>query len=126
MEAVRNCVAASLARNHELHDGGESSAPQFDAKQYSSPSPPVLFKSACEQPPSGPRERCELFQDFDGSSSRRPCRSAWPTTAAPCVLDDQFLQVLSSPAANAVPSGCVPVRMSCRFGLSPMPLVTSP
>src|SRR5258708_7226170 len=56
---------------------GESSASQFAAKQYSSPSPPVLFKSACEQPPSGPREGCELFQDFDGSSSRRPCRSEW-------------------------------------------------
>src|SRR3954462_393163 len=112
METVRDCVAASLARNHELHAGGESSAPQFAAKQNSRPSPPVLFRSACEQPPSGPREGGELFQDFDGSSSRRPLRSAWPTTAAPCVLDVQFLQVLSSPAAKAVPSGCDPVRIS--------------
>src|SRR3981081_4722205 len=41
---------------------------QFAAKQYSSPSPPVLLRSPCEQPPSGPREGCELFQDFDASS----------------------------------------------------------
>ena len=30
----------------------------------------------------------------------------------------------SSPPANAVPSGCEPVRMSCRFGVSPRPLTT--
>ena len=47
-------------------------ARQFAAKQYNSPSPPVLFRSACEQPPSGPREECEEFQDFEASSSRRP------------------------------------------------------
>src|SRR3954466_7136342 len=126
METVRDCVVASVARNHERHDGGTNSASQFAAKQYSRPSPPVLFRSACEQPPSGPREGCELFQDFDGSSSRKPCRSAWPTTAAPCVLDVQFLQVLSSPAGKAVPSACDPVRMSCRFVVSPRPLMTSP
>ena len=47
---------------------GRRIADQFAAKQYSSPSPPVLRRSACEQPPSGPREGCELFQDFDASS----------------------------------------------------------
>src|SRR6185437_15720713 len=99
---------------------------QFAAKQYSRPSPPVLLRSAWEQPPSGPREGCELFQDFDASSSRNPLRSAWPSIAEPCVLLVQFLQVRSSPAANAVPSGCDPVSMSWRFGLSPMPLMTSP
>src|SRR6266481_8312171 len=99
---------------------------QFAAKQYSSPSPPVLLRSACEQPPSGPRDGCELFQDFDASSSRSPMRSEWPTKAEPCVLLVQFLQVRSSPAANAVPSGCDPVSTSWRFGVSPRPLMTSP
>src|SRR3954447_4519589 len=105
METVRDCVAASLARNHELHAGGESSASQFDAKQYISPSPPVLFRSACEQPPSGPREGCEEFQDLDASSSRRPMRSMCPSIAEPCVELVQFLQVRSSLPANTVPSG---------------------
>ena len=48
---------------------------QFVAKQYNKPSPPVLLRSACEQPPSGPREGCEVFQDFEASSSRKPIRS---------------------------------------------------
>jgi len=48
---------------------------QFDAKQYRRPSPPVLLRSFCEQPPSGPREPCDEFQDFDASSSRNPTRS---------------------------------------------------
>src|SRR5258705_7137875 len=100
--------------------------PQFVAKQYSSPSPPVLFRSACEQPPAGPREGCEEFQDFEASSSRSPRRSECPTIAAPCVELVQFLQVRSSPAANAVPSGCDPVSTSCRLGVSPRPLMTSP
>src|SRR6516225_8120572 len=99
---------------------------QFTAKQYSRPSPPVLLKSAWEQPPSGPRDGWDEFQDFEASSSRRPRRSAWPTIAAPCAPEVQFLQVRSSGLANAVPSGCEPVRMSCRFGLSPTPLFTSP
>src|SRR3954468_21785691 len=99
---------------------------QFTAKQYSSPSPPVLLRSACEQPPSGPREGCDEFQECEASSSRRPLRSEWPTIAAPCVLLVQFLQVRSSPAAKAVPSACDPVSTSCRFGLSPTPLLTSP
>ena len=65
---------------------------QFAAKQYSRPSPPVLLRSACEQPPSGPRERCELFQDFDGvivaqsdavgmADHRRALRAARPVLA---------------------------------------------
>src|SRR6478672_494793 len=99
---------------------------QFAAKQYSRPSPPVLFRSACEQPPSEPRDGCEVFQDFDGSSSRRPLRSKCPTIAAPCVELVQFLQVRSSPAAKAVPSACEPVSTSWRFGVSPAPLMTSP
>src|SRR4051795_8319600 len=99
---------------------------QLAAKQYIRPSPPVLLRSFCEQPPSGPREGCDEFQDFEASSSRRPMRSEWPTIAAPCVLLVQFLQVRSSPAANAVPSGCDPVRASWRFGVSPRPLMTSP
>src|SRR5260370_31327198 len=97
--------------------------PQFVAKQYSSPSPPVLFKSLCEQPPSGPREGCELFQDFEASSSRRPMRSECPTIAAPCVLLVQFLQVRSSAPAKAVPSGCDPVSTSWRLGRVPPPLL---
>src|SRR6476659_2360756 len=101
-------------------------AAQFAAKQYSRPSPPVLFRSACEQPPSEPREGCEAFQDFDASSSRRPLRSKCPTIAAPCVELVQFLQVRSSPAAKAVPSACEPVSTSWRFGVSPAPLMTSP
>src|SRR3954465_12364472 len=119
METVRDCVAASLARNHELHAGGESSASQFDAKQYSRPAPPVLFRSACEQPPSGPREGCAVFQDLTVGLVAGPLMSEWPSIAAPCVLDVQFLQVRSSGPANAVPSDCDPVRMSCRLGWSP-------
>src|SRR6058998_2502615 len=80
----------------------------FVAKQYKRPSPPVLRRSAWLQPPSGPRERCDEFQDFDGSSSRRPMRSWWPTIAVPWVLFVQLPQVRSSPAANARPSGCEP------------------
>src|SRR5512137_2142574 len=38
----------------------------------------------------------------------------------------QLLQVLSSLPANAVPSGCDPVRMSCWLGVSPRPLTTAP
>ena len=56
------------------------------------------------------------------STARRragPMRSEWPTIAAPCVLLVQFLQVRSSPAANAVPSACDPVSTSWRFGVSP-------
>src|SRR4030095_1008481 len=79
-----------------------------------------------EQPPSGPREECDEFQDFETSSSRRPMRSEWPTIAAPCVLLVQFLQVRSSLPAKAVPSGCDPVRTSWRFGVSAAPLMTSP
>src|SRR5712671_7734082 len=100
--------------------------PQFVAKQYSSPSPPVLFRSLCEQQPSGPREGCDEFQDFEASSSRRPMRSICPSIAAPCVLLVQFLQVRSSLPANAVPSACDPVSASWRFGVSPRPLMTSP
>src|SRR6202012_5720611 len=110
-----------------LYKGRPQPSPrQFAAKQYIRPSPPVLLRSACEQPPSGPREGCELFQDFEASSSRSPMRSAWPSIAAPCVLLVQFLQVRSSPASNAVPSGFDPVRMSWRFGVSPRPLMISP
>src|ERR1019366_10194779 len=98
----------------------------FAAKQYIRPSPPVLLRSACEQPPSGPREGCELFQDFEASSSRGPRRSKCPTIAEPCVELVQFLQVRSSPAAKAVPSACDPVSTSWRFGVSPRPLLTSP
>src|SRR6185312_13544898 len=90
------------------------------------PSPPVLLRSFCEQPPSGPREGCDEFQDFDASSSRSPMRSAWPIIAAPCVLLVQFLQVRSASGPNAVPSGCDPVSTSCRLGVSPRPLMTSP
>src|ERR1700730_9047486 len=99
---------------------------QFAAKKYNRPAPPVLLRSACEQPPSGPREGCELFQDFEASSSRRPRRSICPSIAEPCTLLVQFLQVRSSPAANAVPSGCDPVSASWRFGVSPRPLMMSP
>src|SRR5260370_37560252 len=85
---------------------------QFAAKQYSRPSPPVLLRSACEQPPSGPREACEEFQDFEASSSRKPMRSKCPTMAAPCVELVQLLQLRSAPTADAVPSGLHPVTTS--------------
>src|SRR5882757_583197 len=48
----------------------EEKVQSLNSLQNSSPSPPVLFRSACEQPPSGPREGCELFHDFEG---RHPC-----------------------------------------------------
>src|SRR6185437_9117347 len=78
------------------------------------------------QPPSGPRERCDEFHECDASSSRNPCRSIWPSIADPWVLPVQLWQVLSSPAGKALPSGCEPVKASCRFGVSPRPLTTSP
>ena len=40
---------------------------QLTAKQYSSPSPPVERRSACEQPPSAPREGCEEFHECAAS-----------------------------------------------------------
>src|SRR5262249_51573267 len=46
--------------------------------------------------------------------------------AEPCPLLLQLPQVRSSPAAKARPSGCEPVNMSCRLGVSPRPLTTSP
>ena len=57
-------------------------------------------RSAWLQPPSGPREGCDEFQDFEGSSSRRPWRSWWPTIAAPAPLFVQLPQVRSSPAGE--------------------------
>ena len=50
----------------------------------------------------------------------------WPTMAEPSPLLVQLPHVLSSLPANAVPSGCVPVRMSCWLGVSPRPLTTAP
>src|SRR5260370_11442894 len=85
-----------------------------------------MRSSAWLQPPSGPREGCEEFHDFDASSSRKPCRSMCPTIAVPCVLLVQLWQVLPSPGGKARPSGCVPVSASCLFGGSPRPLTTSP
>ena len=35
----------------------------------------MLLRSFWLQPPSGPREGCEEFQDFEASSSRSPTRS---------------------------------------------------
>src|SRR6267378_5291542 len=99
---------------------------QFAAKQYSKPAPPVLIKSFWLQPPSGPREGCAAFQELAVGEGGIPMRSECPTIAEPWVLLVQFLQVRSSPAAKAVPSGCDPVSTSWRFGLSPMPLLTSP
>src|SRR6267378_2843283 len=98
---------------------------QFAAKQYSKPAPPVLIKSFWLQPPSGPREGCAAFQELIVGEGV-PVRSACPSIAEPCVLLVQFLQVLSSPAGNAVPSACDPVSTSWRFGVSPKPLLTSP
>src|SRR4029077_12976146 len=77
-------------------------------------------------PPSGPREGCEEFHDFDASSSLSPWRSWWPTIAEPWVLFAQLPHVRSSAPANAVPSGCEPVRISCMFGVSPRPFTISP
>src|SRR5260370_21374743 len=98
----------------------------WGAKQSNSRSPPVLRRSAWLQPPSGPREGCEEFHDFDASSSRKPCRSMCPTIAVPCVLFVQLWQVLPSPGGKARPSGCVPGSASCLLGVSPRPLTTSP
>src|ERR1700676_3536400 len=80
-----------------FESGNAPDVSQFAAKQYSRRSPPVLLRSACEQPPSGPREGCELFQDFEASSSRRPIRSECPTIAEPCGLPVPFLQVGAPP-----------------------------
>jgi hypothetical protein len=33
----------------------------------------------------------------------------------------QLLHVMSAPAGYALPSGCEPVKMSCRFGENPLP-----
>src|SRR5258707_2498728 len=87
-------------------------ATQFAAKQYIKPSPPVLLRSFCEQPPSGPREGCDEFQDFEASSSRSPMRSECPSIADPCMELVQFLQVRSASGPNAVPSACDPVSTS--------------
>src|SRR5262249_12462324 len=104
--------------------------PYWAAKQWSSPSPPVLRRSAWLQPPSGPREGCAEFHvregSFAGASAFRPRRSVWPSIAAPWVLLVQFLQVRSSAPGNAVPSACEPVSTSCRVGVSPTPLTPSP
>ena len=86
---------------------------QFVAKHESRPSPPVLRRSASLQPPSGPREGCDEFHDFETSSSRSPWRSWWPTMAAPCPLLAQLPQVRSSPGAKARRSGRKPVSTSC-------------
>src|SRR5207248_2899761 len=86
------------------------------------PSPPVERRSVWLQPPSGPREGCDEFQECDGGVSSKPVRSIWPTIAVPCVLLVQFLQVLSSPGGKARPSGIVPVSASCLLGVSPRPL----
>src|SRR5882762_6886170 len=121
-----NVSPLDVASLGEATSGRSTRQCQLAAKQYSKPSPPVVLRSACEQPPSGPREGCAVFHDFDASSSRVPTRSIWPSIADPCVELVQFLQVRSSPAANAVPSGCDPVSTSWRFGVSPRPLTTSP
>src|SRR5260221_8483512 len=98
---------------------------QFAAKQYNRPAPPVLIKSFWLQPPSGPREGCAAFQELIVGEGV-PVRSACPSIAEPCVLLVQFLQVLSSPAGNAVPSARDPVSTSWRFGASPHPVLASP
>src|SRR5437764_1423386 len=78
----------------------------FAAKQYSKPAPPVLLSASSLQP----RVACDEFHDNDGGVVSSPVRSWWPTIAIPSPLLLQLPQVLSSPAGNAVPSGCVPVR----------------
>src|SRR4029434_8893448 len=68
-----------------LHPGGRrlpapaAGLSYFVAKQKKRPAPPVLFRSFWLQPPSGPRDGCDEFQDLEASSSRRPCRSESPT-----------------------------------------------
>ena len=72
-----------------------------------------------------PRDGCEAFHDLEAhrraapavvmaDHGRAPPRSR-PVAAGPVLA-----------GRNAVPSGCEPVRMSCRFGVSPRPLTTSP
>ena len=57
-----------------------------------------------EQPPSGPREGCEVFHDLDASSLRRAMRSAWPSIALPSPLLVQLPQIMSLSGGKAVPS----------------------
>src|SRR6478735_2150421 len=73
-----------------------------------------------------PRVACEEFHDSAGGVVSSPARSWCPTIADPSPPLVQLPQVLSSPAGNALPSGCVPVRMSCSFGWSPRPFTPSP
>ena len=61
--AYANPQTASARRN-SAPSLSVSCENQFAAKQYSNASLPVLFRSLCEQPPSGPREGCAVFQDF--------------------------------------------------------------
>src|ERR1700694_3988024 len=56
---------------------------QFAAKQYNRPSPPVLIRSFWLQPPSGPREGCDAFQDLTVETVAGPLISECPTMAAP-------------------------------------------
>src|SRR5262249_60250312 len=85
---------------------------KWEAKPENKPLPPVLLRSAWLQPPSEPRDGCAEFHDLDAASSRKPLRSMCPTIAAPWVLLVQLRQVRSSPAGNARPSVCEPVRTS--------------
>ena len=74
------------------------------------------LRSAWLQPPSGPREGCDEFHDFDRRVVAQALRSWWPTIAAPAPLLVQLPQVVSSPAGNARAVGLragqdvVPVR----------------
>ena len=70
-----------------------------------------------------PREGCDAFHDFASAelveTQSGRCGRPWPDRRRSGV---QLPQV----AAFAVPSGLEPVRMSCRFGSSPRPLMTPP
>ena len=82
-------------------------------------------RPGCSRRPARARDATSSTT-WTASSSRKPWRSWWPTMAAPAPLLVQLPQVRSSPAGNARPSGCEPVSTSCRLGVSPRPLITSP
>src|SRR6266480_230443 len=71
---------------------------QFAAKQYNSPSPPVLLRSACEQPPSRPARLMGRVPGFRGVIVAQPeavemphrrgtLRAARPVLAGAVVAD---------------------------------------
>jgi len=97
---------------------GKGNVIQLDGESSrDSPAPPVLIQMSWLQPLLG----CDEFHDaVTATDWRSECDER--DASSPCVLSSS-LQVWSAQSINALPSGCEPVNMSCRLGLSPTPLV---